>query len=133
MAIEAEKVDENRNSVSVCLDTMLGLEGVVLNTRIQLNQGKGPYEILQNGLSDYLVLDLTGCSLDAILFYVNQDIPVMAMLEDGNAVLVVGFNETQIVIMNPENGSLAKRSMKESDEWFEENGNSFITYVRMGN
>ncbi len=132
MAIEAEKTDENRNSVSVCLDTMLKLEGVVLNTSVQLNQGKSPYEILKNGLNDYMVLDMTGCSLDAILFYVNQDIPVMAMLEDGNAVLVVGFNETQIVIMDPEKGSLAKRSMKESDEWFEKNGNSFITYVRTG-
>lgn len=129
MAIEAESADEERNSVSVCLDTMLMLEGVVVNTQLQINNGKSPYEILKDSLNDYLVLDLSGCLLDAVLFYVNQDIPVMAMLQNGNAVLITGFNETQIVIMDPATGKLGKKSMKDAAEWFEENGNSFLTYV----
>ncbi len=130
MAIEAESADEERSSVSVCLDIMLETEGVVRNTQMLLDQGENPYEILKDSLDEYLVMDLTGCPLDAVLFYVNQDIPVLAMLENGNAVLVTGFNETQIVIMDPVTGKLSKRSMKDSDEWFKKNGNSFITYVR---
>lgn len=133
MAIQAESVDEDRGSVSVCLDTMLGLEGVVINTQMQLNYGKSPYEILEDSLNEYLILNLAGCSLDAVLYYVNHDIPVMAMLENGNAVLVIGFNETQIVIMDPITGKLGKKSIKDSNEWFEENGNNFITYVRLNN
>lgn len=131
MAIEAETADQERSSVSVCLDTILELEGVVVNTQMQLDSGKSPYEILENSLNEYLILDLTGCSLDAVLFYVNQDIPVMAMLKNGNAVLVVGFNETQIVVMDPITGKLSKKSIKESDEWFGDNGNSFITYAKI--
>lgn len=130
MAITGEAAGEGQSSVSVCLDTVLELEGVVRNTQAQLEQGEGAFAILQESLSDYRVLDLTGCSLDAVLYYVNQDIPVIALLEDGNAVLVVGFNETQIVIMDPLTGKLAKKGMKDSDEWFAENGNNFITYVK---
>ncbi len=55
------------------------------------------------------VLDLSGCSLDAVLYYVNQDIPVLAILEDGEAVLVTGFNEFNVVIMEPSTGKLYKK------------------------
>ena len=75
-------------------------------------------------------MDLSGCSLDAVLYYVNQDIPVLATLEDGNAVLIVGFNELNIVLMDPSTGTLYKKGMNDSTEWLTENGNRFITYVR---
>ena len=75
-------------------------------------------------------MDLTGCSLDAVLYYVNKDIPVLALLSDGNAVLIVGFNELNIVVMDPMTGTLYKKGMNDSTEWLNENGNRFITYVR---
>ena len=75
-------------------------------------------------------MDLTGCSLDAALYYVNKDIPVLVRLEDGTAVLLIGFNEMNTVIMNPESGTIYKVGMNDSKEWFEQNGNRFITYIR---
>jgi len=51
-------------------------------------------------------------------------------LKNGEAVLVTGFNDSQVVIMEPTTGKLYKKSTKESSKWFEENGNCFITYVR---
>jgi hypothetical protein len=78
------------------------------------------------------VLDLTGCTLDSVLYYVNRDIPVLVLLRDGNAVLVTGFNEYNVVIMDPTDGSLAKKGMNDSAEWFTQNGNVFITYASIG-
>ena len=88
------------------------------------------FDILRNDLQEYTILDLTGCSLDAVLYYVNKDIPVLATLEDGNAVLIVGFNELNIVVMDPVEGTLEKRGMNDSTEWLNENGNQFIAYIR---
>jgi hypothetical protein len=51
-------------------------------------------------------------------------------LNDGTAVLIVGFNEYNIVVMNPTTGKLYKKGMNDSKEWLEDNGNSFITYVK---
>ena len=39
------------------------------------------------------------------------------------------FNELNIVVMNPETGTVYKKGMNDSKEWFEKNGNCFITYV----
>lgn len=133
MAITGEAQTEENSSLAVCLDTMLAFEGVVRNSQYMLNKGESALSILEDGLEGYEVLDLTGCPLDAILYYVNQDIPVLAMLQDGSAVLVIGFNEQNTVVMNPEKGTVYKVGMNDSKEWFEQNGNCFITYVRKEN
>ena len=73
-------------------------------------------------------MDLTGCNLDTILYFTNRDIPVVAILEDGEAVLIVGFNQYNIVILEPETGKLVKKGMNDSTQWFEKNGNRFLTY-----
>ncbi len=130
MAITGEEVSENRTSLSVCLDTILRFEGVSRRTEYLLEQGNTVTSILEASLKDVQVLNLNGCSLDTVLYYVNQDIPVLAMLQDGNAVLIVGFNELNIVVMNPLTGEVYKKGMNDSTQWFEENGNNFITYVR---
>ena len=114
----------------MCLDTIFGLEGLVRNSEYLLGQGMSVMEILEENLVDAQVLDLTGCNLDALLYYVNQDIPVLALLENGEAVLVTGFNEYNVVIMEPSTGTLYKKGMNDSTEWFAENGNCFITYTR---
>ena len=129
MAIKENLSDETRSSLAVCLDTILKNEGITMNTQEFLNQGQTPVEILENGLEQCRILNLTGVSLDAMLYYVNQDIPVLAVLANGEAVLVTGFNEFNVVIMNPVTGELGKKGIKDSTQWFAENGNCFITYV----
>lgn len=129
MAITGEAATEKKNSLAVCLDTILQFEGVIRNTEYQLNQGETVLEILEDGLPEAEILDLTGCTLDSILYYVNKDIPVLATLNDGNAVLVIGFNELNIVVMDPLTGTVYKKGMNDSKAWLEENGNCFITYI----
>lgn len=130
MAIEGEQVTEQNSSLSVCLDTILKFENVPRRTEYLLGQGRSVSSILEANLENVQVLDLSGCSLDAVLYYVNMDIPVLATLQDGGAVLIVGFNELNIVVMDPITGTVYKKGMNDSTQWFEENGNRFITYVR---
>ena len=133
MAIQPDTVTEEKNSLAVALDTMLSYEGIMRNSAYMLQSGETIYSILEGGLSECQVLDLTGCSLDAVLYYVDRDIPVLVMLQDGNAVLLIGFNEMNTVIMNPQTGTIYKMGMNDSKTWFQENGNRFITYIRNEN
>lgn len=130
MKIEEASVTEEKNSLAVCLDTILKCEGVTKNTEYMLAKGQSVLSVLENNLEDAQILDLSGCSLDSVLYYVNRDIPVLAMLQDGNAVLIIGFNELNIVVMDPQTGKIFKKGMNDSTEWFLENGNCFVTYIR---
>ena len=130
MKITADAVSEERSSVAVCIDTILSFEGVSRNSMQLLQAGKSLFDILQENLPDDKVLDLTGCSMESVLYYVGKDIPVMALLNDGNAVLIVGYNELNTVIFNPMSGTISKMGMNDSRDYFEANGNCFITYSK---
>lgn len=130
MKITAAMQDENNSSLAVCLDTMLLAEGISRNSQYLLDQGATALSILQDNMpEDCEILDLSGCSLDAVLYYVNRDIPVMAILNDRSAVLIIGFNELNTVIMDPTTGTIYKKGINDSTDWFNSNGNQFITYI----
>lgn len=131
MKIGSASSDENNSSMAVCLDTMLLAEGITRNSQYFLNQGETALSILREHMPDECeILDLGGCSLDAVLYYVNRDIPVMAILNDKSAVLIVGYNELNTVLMDPSTGTIYKKGINDSTAWFNTNGNQFITYVR---
>ena len=119
-----------KDSVAVCLDLILQFEGTNRNIESMLSAGESVTGILDSSLQDCMILDLDGCPMSSMLYYVNQDLPVFAMLNDGNAVLIIGFNDLNTVLMNPQTGTVYKYGMKDSEKLFEENGNHFITYIR---
>ncbi len=130
MKITATMQDENNSSLAVCLDTMLLAEGISRNSQYLLDQGATALSVLQDNMpEDCEILDLSGCSLDAVLYYVNRDIPVMAILNDRSAVIIIGFNELNTVIMDPATGTIYKKGINDSTDWFNSNGNQFITYI----
>ena len=130
MAITAIQTTEEQNSLAQCLNTMLKYEGITRNAEYLLEQGQTVMEVLQNNLEHIQVLDLNGCELDAMLYYVDRDIPVLALLDDGGAVLITGYNEYNVVVMDPAKGTLAKMGMNDAAEWLKKNGNNFVTYSR---
>lgn len=130
MAITADAADEERSSLAVCLDAVLKYEKMDRSSQALLEEGYDALEILEDSLDGAQVLDLGGCTLDALLYYVNRDIPVLAVLEGGETVLITGFNQYNIVIMDPESGRLYQKGMNDSSRWLAENGNHFITYIR---
>ncbi|MCR4595979.1 MAG: hypothetical protein K5673_04265 [Lachnospiraceae bacterium] len=129
MAITAPDKTDPSDSLAVCVDAMLRFEGVTTNTRVLLNQGRNVQEILTDYLSEYTVFNLTGCNLDSVLYYVNQDIPVLAVMNDQTAMLVTGFNESQIVLFDPITGELRKENITDADNTFKANGYRFLTYI----
>lgn len=130
MSIKAESSTEETSSLAVCLNVMLKKEGITRNTEYWLAQGEDIYSLLEENLGTAQILDLKGCSLDSVLYYVNRDIPVLACLNSGDAVLITGFNQYNVVIMDPSKGTLSKMGMNDAADWFAENGNAFITYMK---
>ena len=88
--------------------------------------------ILQENMDKVTVLDLTGCTLDQLYYYLDRDIPVMALMQGGGAVLITGHNEKELVILDPASGELYKKDISKMEDVFENNGNQFITYAYAG-
>lgn len=128
MAITAAEATDGQSTLAVCLNAILKFEGIVRDVSDMLEMGSDVVSILEQNLEGRTVMNLRGCSLDMVLYYPDREKPVLAVLKDGSAVLIVGFNEQNVVLMDPADGRVYKKGINDSRSWFEENGNQFIAY-----
>lgn len=126
--IEVQQSDPLHSSTALCVNEMLKVQGVSLDARTMLS-GKTVFSVLQENLDGATVLDLTGCSMKTVYYYVSCGIPVLAMVEDGESVLITGYDSSNTTIYNPKEGTNDKYGDIISAEWFQNNGNRFITYI----
>jgi uncharacterized protein YvpB len=92
--------------------------------------GQTPKEVLENTLKDAIVLDLTGCTAEEIIYYVSSGSPVFAMTGADSAVLVIGYSSTYLYYYNPESGKKESVNMDDAVEWFADAGNIFFSYLK---
>ena len=108
-------------------------------TKIQLNIEDVPEIIrtanwkkqeLQDGLGDAgTVIDLTGCSLDNVLYEVSAQRPVIAKTGDNSSVVIVGYDEYNTYLYDPSTGQTSPYGMNDSTALFQSAGNVFLTYI----
>ncbi len=127
--IEVGKNDSNSNTSAGCLSAMLARKGVEMEIHPLLARAESPLSILQKALPKSLVLDLSGCNLNQILYYVSQDSPVYAGTGPNAAYLIIGYDATSIVVYHSETDTYARMSKDSAEKLFEEKGNVFISYV----
>ncbi len=127
--IQGTQVSEEKSSLATCIDEILVYENTPRNSQYLLDQGQTAISILETNLTAY-VLELSGCNLSDVLYYVSQGTPVLATLSKNESVLIVGYDEKNILIMDTETGSVTKKGMNDSTEWFKSHGNEFVAYVR---
>ena len=74
------------------------------------------------------ILDLTGCTLDMILYFISQGRPVLTMTKDG-PVTIVGYDEYNVILLNPGSDETDYGGMQDSTKLFLESGNIFLSYL----
>lgn len=127
MAIKTDSIPDDKSSLAICLDTMLRIQSISRNTEYMLAKGMSPYEILDESLPTSYVLNLTGCTMDMAFYYLNQDIPVLVMM-DSKAILLIGYNEQNLVWYDTDTKEIYKKGINDSRDIFAQYGNRFLTY-----
>lgn len=112
-----------------CLTAILQSEGISMDVEGLLTQGETPKQILTEALTDYKVIDLTGCSIEQVLYYVNLKTPVLAIVNN-EALLVVGYDEHNTILYNPQTNTTYKMGLQDSNTMFQEAGNVFLGYIK---
>ena len=85
---------------------------------------------LQNGLGDRAkVIDLTGCSLENVLYEVSAQRAVIARTGADSSVVIVGYDQYNTYLLDPSTGEVKPYGMNDSTALFKNAGNMFITYL----
>lgn len=108
-------------------------------TKLQLNIQDIPEAIrtgswdknkLQEGLGETgTVIDLSGCSLDSVLYEVSAQRAVVAKTGSDTSVVIVGYDEYNTWLYDPATGETKPYGMNDSTELFQKAGNVFLSYV----
>ncbi|MBQ8278780.1 MAG: hypothetical protein IJZ23_02970 [Roseburia sp.] len=122
--------DRNAGSIAQCINAMLEREEINISVNALLEQGEAPIEILSNTLRDTKVLDLTGCAIDELLYYISNGAPVFAMTGSEEAALIIGYDASHISIYDPVRGTIYRKNMEDADEMFANAGSIFFTYLK---
>ncbi len=112
-------------SMQAAIEILLSGENNYADTTASLEAGRTPYEILSENL-DGRVLDLSGCSVNMILYYVSQGYPVLAIEGRDTAELITGYDPQNVILTNPITGEAYRKGMNDSTQMFEELGNLFV-------
>lgn len=118
-----EKPGESR--LQAAIESLLGHQNIYADTAAYLQEGYTPYEILSEQLNSP-VLDLSGCSVSMVLYYVSQGYPVLALESNAEAELITGYDPQNIILTDPLTGESYKKGMNDSTQMFEELGNLFL-------
>ncbi len=112
-------------------------------TKIQLNQSDVPAAILKGSLdfetlskdlgSALQPMNFAGCTLDQILYSVSAQRPVIASRGDGGSYVIVGYDQYNTIVYNPDNQETKYMAMDESTELFQSAGNVFYSYMELIN
>lgn len=128
--MKVNDTDAKSDNISKAVSAMLTRENINMEVKSHTDNGESAYNILKDAMKNYNVLDLTGCNLNEMLYFVSIGNPVYAKTGPDTAVLIVGYDAATIVVYNPANASYNKMYQLEADNLFSRNGNVFITYVK---
>ena len=127
--LEVNASDKDASSVVQAVSAMLDYRELGVSVKELVDNGATPKSALEMTLKDSVVLDVSGCTVDEIIFYVSKGSPVLAMTGSDSAVLVTGYSASMIYYFDPVTEQTRSMSFEQADEIFEQAGNIFFTYL----
>lgn len=120
---------EGETSLAGCIRNTLEREGNSVDVTAQLAGGESTVDILGEYTGGE-ALDLTGCSVEEMLYIIGRGTPVIALLNHTNAILLVGYGNSLVTYIDPAAGEKKSVPLDTIDEVVEGSGHTFLGYVK---
>ncbi len=116
------------DSILSCIRLVLDYQGVNVSN-IQFDRKDATAYSLMKTYSKYTPIRLTGISLDDALYYIYKDRPIIAMTGDNKAVILYGYDNFNLMVIDPSKGKVSKIGIQDSVQLFKAAGNVFLSYL----
>jgi len=126
----ANEADAHASSLVKAVSIMLAREGVGVSVSELIAAGQTPLQIMQSTLKNSTVLELKDCTIDDLLYFIDQGTPVLARTGGNQAILLTGYSSNYVSYYDPASKQNKTISYEDIDKIFEVGGNYFIAYVK---
>lgn len=124
--VKNTKTKEGVNAKGACLYMLLSNAQITANAKALSKDSRSMPEILGDSLKE--PVNLTGCTLEEVLYFVSSGRAVIAMKAEGQPVVLTAYDEASVTFYDPTSGS-AKQSLSKAAAMFKAAGNIFISYI----
>lgn len=115
------------SNLAACAYMVLKQNHFDADAKALTKQNKPIYNMLAGYMSH--PVNLKGCTLEQVLYFVSSNKAVIAMTSDNKAVVISGYSTTQLYLFNPEKNKEVKVSRSEYENIFKAAGNRFVSYM----
>lgn len=113
------------SSTKACVQMLLQAAQVTMNTS-QL-KGTSAMNILRKHLDT--PVNLTGCTVDEVLYFVSNEKPVIAMKNSSQAVLITSYDASTVTWFDPSTGLTTTMSLINAERYFKAAGSVFFSFI----
>ena len=128
--LSPNEADATASSMTKAISIMLKREGAGIGVRDLIEAGQTPIQIVTNTLKDYSVLELKDCTMDELLYFIDQGTPVLAKTGINQAILLTGYSANYVYYYEPNSGQTKSIGYEEIESLFYQGGSYFIAYVK---
>ncbi len=115
------------DSVGASVSMLLKYNLVTKDAKSLSHNDQSIYNLLKENLN--YPINLTECTLDEVLYFVSSGRPVIAMKDSEHAVLITGYDEYYVTMIDPGAGTTSRLPLASADTIFTNAGNVFISYM----
>ncbi len=102
-----------------------GADMLVASIKGQLTGGSSPMQVMEKARPGES-MDLSGCGAEQLAYIINQGRPVIAMLDAGHPVILVGYGENTIVYTDMVSNERKRVTFKQMDEMTAASNHTYI-------
>lgn len=122
-------LEENETPLAACIRILSESEGTPVHAVGEMLT-KNAAPVVLGTVTAGEGLDLTGCSVEQLLYIIDKGTPVIAILGGGNAVLLIGYDRTTVTFLNPADGQTGAVPLETMDEMTAPSGHTYIGYLK---
>lgn len=128
--LSPNEADLGASSMIKSISALLKREGAGICVGDLIEVGQTPIQIVTNTLKDYRVLELRNCTMDELLYFIDQGTPVFAQTGTNQAILLTGYSANYVYYYEPNSGQTKTIGYEEIEDLFYQGGEYFIAYVK---
>lgn len=120
--------DEGESTLAACVRKVLAYEGDKVDVVSEL--ASLSVEELMEKYLETEVMQFRGCSSKDMCYLIDKGVPVIAMKDGSNAILLIGYDAKTVTYVEPSSGSIFTSTIEKVDEMVSGSGKTFVAYVR---
>lgn len=125
--LEMKDATNKVSNLAACAYMVLKANHYSVNAEKLSEKNKSIYEMLAQYMGE--PVNLTGVTLEQVLYFVSSNKYVIAMTGDSTAVVIYGYDTKKVMVYNPANGKRETMSRTEMERIFQNAGNKFVSYL----